>query len=67
MTTIQPGDRVSFVQRPARWFGAVLLPERIVRGVVCLVEAPLAWIATEPDGLWQMAELAELEKLELEP
>ena len=61
-TTIKPGDRVQWVQRPARWIGAVLLPERIMSGIVRVVDTHLAWVATEPDGLWHMAEVEKLEK-----
>lgn len=61
---IAVGDRVHWQERKARWIGAVFLPARIMSGIVFVVDGRLAWVAVEPDGLWHMAELDKLEKVQ---
>lgn len=70
--TIQPGDRVSWQHREARWCGGVLLPEQIVTGIVRELrfaegEGMFAFVVTQPDGRLLMPALDRLTKVEATP
>lgn len=73
MRAIQAGDRVQWTHREERWFGARLLPAKILTGKVREVKrsgacpvgsGDYAWVETDPDGRLCMAEYDKLERLE---